>query len=117
MVDAQSTVLEWGRRRKRFEQELSNLSKIESALVVVEASFENCLRQMPSWGKKTVEQNRKAFLRSVIAFQQDYKVPWMFCDGRRLAEIYTFRFLERWWKKEQRRIKHGSEIETAETAA
>lgn len=110
MEDCQSTVLGWGGRRERFEQELSNLSRIESALVVVEASLETCIKEMPSWGTKTVEQNRKSFIRSIIALQQDYRVPWMFCDGRRLAEVFAFRFLERWWKKEQRRVKAAAKI-------
>jgi hypothetical protein len=50
--------------------------------------------------------------RSLIAFQQDYRVPWIFSDSRRMAEIDAFRWLERWWKKqrehdkeEQKRIK------------
>jgi hypothetical protein len=100
LEDAQSTVLGWGERRKRFEQELSNLAKLESAVVVIEASFEDCIQQMVSWGTKTIEQNRKAFVRSVIAFNQDYGVKWHFAGSRRTAEVFTFRWLDRFYRKQ-----------------
>jgi len=110
MEDAQSTVLGWESkqqrdkdlpgRRERFKKELQNLSRLNAAMVVVEATFGDCLRLMPEWGKKPAEHNRKIFFRSVLAWQQDYKVPWLFCDGRRLAEIAAFRFLQRFWDKQ-----------------
>lgn len=108
MADAQGTVLGWDTeyerrteavgRRDRFEKELSNLAKIDAAMVVVEASLHDCLELMPQWGVKSAELNAKIFARSVLAYQQDYKVPWLFAGSRRLAEVMTFRFLERFWK-------------------
>ena len=110
MEDCQSTVMGWENdhqkekglpsRRERFKQELENLSNIENGCVVVEASLGDCLRHMPEWGTKPVYTNRKIFHRSIISFMQEYdSVPWFFCDTRRLAEITTFRYLERFWKK------------------
>lgn len=120
LEDVQGTVLGWSTssqceenlpgRRERFKDELQNLSQLDAAIVVVEATLGDCLRLMPSWGKKSAEVNRKIFFRSVLAFQQDYKVPWCFCDSRRLAEIAAFRFLERFWDK-----KFGKKREAAKT--
>ena len=108
MDDAHGTILGWDTghdrehdhagRRQRFELELANLAKIEAAMVVVEATIGDCMRQMPEWGTKPKNTNAKIFFRSVLAFMQDYRVPWLFCDGRRIAEIATFRFLERFWR-------------------
>lgn len=115
MEDAQGTVLGWDSesdrqkgnlgRRQRFECELANLAKIEAAMVVVEATIGECLRTMPEWGKKDKTLNAKIFFRSVLAYQQDYRVPWMFCDGRRVAEQATYRFLERFWRHHKNEMK------------
>lgn len=107
--DCQGTILGFkDGRRERFESELSNLSKIESGLVVVEGTLAAVVNGVASWGKKTRQQNAKTLLRSILAFNQDYSVPWLFCDSRRLAEVATFRFLERYWKKN---AKEQKEIE------
>lgn len=101
MADAHSTILGFGDgHRARFECELENLSKIEAGLVVVECSLADLLTNAPSYGKRTASQNAKALHRSLIAFIQDYRTPWQFCDGRRLAEQTTFRWLERWHRKQ-----------------
>jgi uncharacterized membrane protein len=101
--DCQTTILGFGDgHRERFEQELANLSSLivggGVAMVVVECSFETLLQSAPQFGRKTAAQNAKTLLRSVIAYQQDYRVPWLFAGSRRMAEIVTFRFLERYWK-------------------
>lgn len=92
-------------RRERFKRELENLAKLDAALVVVEASLEDCLTNVPEWGSKPAHENRKIFNRSILSMMQDFHVPWLFCDSRRLAEIETFRYLERFWRKDQDRIR------------
>lgn len=106
MEDAAGTILGWTAdsadrgRRERFEQELANLSNIECAAVVVECSLGTLLENAPETDHKTAVLNRKILHRSIIAFQQDYSgVQWCFCDTRRMAEVYTFRFLYRFWEK------------------
>jgi DNA excision repair protein ERCC-4 len=106
MDDAHSTLLGWSgdgdvNRRERFECELRNLSNVECAAVVVECSFGQLVDQAPEYdqGKKTRACNAKILERSVIAYQQDYGVPWIFCDDRRSAEVVTFCFLNRFWQK------------------
>lgn len=126
LQDAHGTILGWDGRRERFERELENLSQIEAGLVVVESSFCDLIRLAPARGKRTAAQNAKALFRSVIAFQQDFRVPWQFCENRRLAEQVTFRWLERWHrncvedrKAEEKRLKkmNGRESVEQELAA
>jgi len=109
LEDVQSTVLGWTTkyerdeglpgRRDKFKKELENLEKIEAPLVVIEATLEECLETMPQWGKKTSKLNAEGFNQSILAFLQDYKVNLLFAGSRRLAEVCTFRFLERFWNK------------------
>lgn len=106
MDDAHGTLLGWqidgnNGRRERFECELKNLANVECAAVVVECSFGQLVAQAPEYdqGKKTKACNAKILERSIIAYQQDFGVPWLFCDDRRAAEIVTFRFMERFYEK------------------
>lgn len=100
MDDAHSTILGFaGDRRQRFENELANLSRIEAPLVLVECSLESLLVHAPQWGKKTQQQNAKTLFRSILAYQQDYRVPWMFAGSRLLAEQSAYWFLRRFWAK------------------
>jgi len=88
-------------RRDRFKGELANLEKLDCSLVVVEASLGRCIEEVPEWGVKTAKTNRKILNRTIISFMQDYRVPWLFCDSRRLAEVETYRWLARFWRKAQ----------------
>lgn len=106
MEDCWSTVLGWGGRRQRFEVELENLSQMEAAAVVVESTLPELIERMPQYGVKTKEQNQKSFFRSVLAWQQDHRVQWVFAGSRQLAETFTFRFFERFWRKKQEALKH-----------
>lgn len=115
MEDAHGTILGWDGRRERFECELQNLQAMEACLVVVECSFSDLIRLAPARGKRTAAQNAKAIHRSVIAFMQDYRVPWAFCDGRRMAEVTAFRFLERFHRK-QAEIQKAAEREAKKAA-
>lgn len=86
-------------RRDRFKKELDNLSKLDAAIVVVEGSLASVIADVPEWGDKPAWVNRKIFARSVISMQADYRVPWVFCDSRRLAEVWTFRFFWDFYRK------------------
>ena len=111
--DAHGAFLGWGRRRERFELELENLASFDCAAVVVECSFATLISGAPSRGKKTRGENAKILHRQILAWQQDYRVPWHFCDDRRLAEITAFRILERFWKKRnhQKQLRQVSDPE------
>lgn len=101
MADAHGTILSYGDRQQRFETELENLSTMESAAVVVECSLGDLLTYAPSHGKKTHAENRKILHRRVISWQQDFRVPWLFCDSREFAEVTTFRILQRFVRKQK----------------
>jgi len=105
LEDCQGTILGFGGRRERFEQELRNLSRVEAAMVVVEATFLEVVQRAPETPNKTARQNAKTLNRSILAYLQDYRVPWLFCSGRRHAEVATFRFLERFWRKRAKEEK------------
>jgi hypothetical protein len=101
MEDAHSTFLGFNDgHRERFESELANLSKIESALVLVECSLDQLVKNAPQYGKKTPAQNAKTLFRSVLAWQNDYRtVQWEFAPDRRFAEQIAYWWLHRWWEK------------------
>ena len=57
------------------------------------------VRSIEPHGEKPVEDLRKIVYHSVIAYQQDYRVPWYFCESRRMAEVTAFRLMMRFWRK------------------
>lgn len=104
MDDCHGTVLGWGKRRERFQRELANLAEMEASAVIVECSLGDLLANAPEHGVKTAAENRKMLSRQIIAWQQEYRVPWIFCDSRAMAEIIAYRWMARFWKQQQRRI-------------
>jgi hypothetical protein len=111
LEDAHGTLLGWKNRRDRFKRELANLADMDSAAVVVEASLGEVLAEAPEWGKKTSAENRLALHGTILAWQQEYRVPWIFCDDRRLAEVTAFRLLERFWYMHRREPVYGHKEE------
>ncbi len=112
MADAHNTLLGWKHKRRQFEAELSNLAFMEHACVIVEASLFDMLQYAPSYGIKTMAENREAIRGTIISWTQQYRVPWYFCGkesdadkSRRLAEVFAFRFLERAWRKSKHLLK------------
>lgn len=103
-IDTAAARAEWDtrnsvHRRKRFKAELAKLAGMESAAVVIEASLGDCLANAPQWGKRTASENAKYLHATAIAWQQEFRVPWIFCDDRRLAELTAFRLLEKFWER------------------
>lgn len=101
LSDAHGTILGWGDRRQQFKETLSNLAGLPSSAVIVECSFGELIRSAPARGKKSAGENGKILHRQVMAWMDDYRVPWLFCDNRRLAEITAFRWLYRYWRHHQ----------------
>jgi hypothetical protein len=65
------------------------------AAVVLEASWKDILKTPPQLSKLVP----KTIIRSVLAWQQRYpRVHWWDCDGRRMAELITFRILQRFYQ-------------------
>jgi len=109
--DAHGTILGWGERRERFERELSTLAGLPCSAVVVECTFNDLVELAPEHGVKSASENAKTLFRQVLAWQQDYRVPWVFCRGRRMAEIATYRILERYWRKVQYEKRKSVKVE------
>lgn len=83
-----------GRRRKQFEAEFERMSAMPYAAVVIEADWNMILHSPPAYSKLAP----KTVFRTVLAWQQRYpNVHWNLMGNRRLAEIATFRTLERFW--------------------
>jgi ERCC4-type nuclease len=84
-----------GQGRGRFQRELERLAAMPAAHVVIESSWTGILKDPPERSRllpKTVH-------RSVISWVQRYPtIHWWPMCCRRLAEITTFRILERWLK-------------------
>ncbi len=110
--DAHGTILGWNGRQERFTRELEFLASIECKAVIVEGSLGQVLGSVTARGRRSVDENRRSLYGQVLAWQQDYAVPWIFCDNRRLAEVTTFRILERFWRHERLRLK--SEVKQAQ---
>lgn len=122
--DCQSTVLGFSdNRRERFEKELENLAAIESGLVIVECTLTDLLSDITAYGSRTPEQIARTLHRSILAYQQDYRVPWHFAGSRRRAEKDTFLWLNRFWEKlvrerrRQRKADRREEILNTKLAA
>jgi DNA excision repair protein ERCC-4 len=97
--DAYGTI---GQGRDRFEREIERLNAMPWAAVVVEDSLGHLIESPPVHS----QLDPKTIFRSVIAWQQRYpRVHWVFCDSRRLAEAYTLRALERYWRESQKKAE------------
>lgn len=90
-----------GSQRDRFELEHQRLAKYPhgQACVVIEASWEDILSRPPCHS----QLNPKSVMRTAISWQARYGVPWITTADRRLAEVWTFRFLEKVWQQQKRR--------------
>lgn len=87
-----------GQGRERFVRELERLNAMRWAAVVVEATLHELVTEPPPHS----DLDPKTVFRSVIAWQQRFtRVHWCFAGPRRLAEAYTLRALERYWKDRQ----------------
>ena len=104
--DFYSTILGFeGGHRDRFEKELENLSKVEAPLLVIECTRDQFLMETPELGVKTKQQNAKILYRSILAFEQDYRVPIEWSGSREQAEHDSFRWMYRFWEKKLKPLR------------
>ena len=88
LADLYGTV---GQGRDRFQRELTRLAAMKFAAVVIEATWAEIVTEPPPHTKLPP----KTVFRSVLAWSVRYRIPFLPCGPRRLAEITTFRFLEK----------------------
>lgn len=80
--------------RVRFRREHERLAEMEFAAVVIEASLGRVIQCPPPRTRLLP----KVVYRTALHWMCEYRVPWIFCDDRRMGEITTFRLLARWWE-------------------
>ncbi len=87
-----------GSDRERFERQLARLNELEFGCMVIEAGWTMIMR-----GHRESKMEPESIRGSVIAWQMEYfpRVHWWFCDGKRFAEVTTFRILDRWWRNHE----------------
>jgi hypothetical protein len=76
------------------------MAEMSFAAVVIEASWEQIL----FWPVES-RLNPKSVFRTAISWQQKFGVPWLAMGSRELAEITTFRLLERFYENETEHLK------------
>lgn len=92
LADLYSTL---GQHRDRFEREHQRMAEFKRSMVVIEASWDQILNHPPPQSRL----NPKTILRTSESWYMRYGVPWFAMEDRRLAEIHTFRSLEKAWKE------------------
>lgn len=86
-----------GGGRERFERELARLALMEFAAVVIEATWPELCSDPPPH----TQLPAKIVFRSIVAWSVRYpRVHWFPAGPRRLAEITTFRLLERFVRED-----------------
>lgn len=89
-----------GQGRDRFERELERLADYDFAAVVIEATWPELCADPPP----RTQLPPKTVFRSILAWMVRYPaIRWIPAGPRRLAEVTTFRLLERWLKEEATR--------------
>lgn len=97
--DARSSLLDYREKRENLRETLRCLTGMRYAAIVIECTFGQLLGGVEARGRKTEEEIARTLYQTVIAWQQDLRVPWLFCDSRRLAEVTAYRILERAFRK------------------
>lgn len=88
--------------RDRFEREFERLNQFESASVVVEGELSDVLRH----AKENTELKLQSITGTFDAWRIRYpRVHWIFCIGRRHAELQTLGLLTHFWKEKQKEAK------------
>lgn len=95
-----------GHGRDRFEREHVRMAGMGAgnSCVIIEASWDEILNRPPERSKLLP----KTVFRTFLSWSQKYAVPWYAMESRRLAEVTTFRWLEKWWYALQEQLAEKS---------
>lgn len=80
--------------RDRFKREHERMAEMKSACVIIESTWPEILSGAWEHGVSP-----KVAIRTWLSWSIQYGVPWYAVGPRRLAEVLTFRFLEKFWEK------------------
>lgn len=82
-------------RRTEFEAELERANELKFAAVVLECSWHQLAYEPPPQSRI----NPKCVMRSIFAWMQRYpRVHWLPMGSRAMAEVTTYRLLERFYR-------------------
>lgn len=113
--DAHGTFLSHGVRRERWDRTLAFLAEVPCSAIVVECSFGELIKSVEARGKRSKGTLQKTLHRQVLAWAEDLRVPFHFCDTRRLAEATTLAILERRWREMNGLKKRGTQARQDQT--
>lgn len=100
-----------GQNRRRFEAEHERMSQMNFAAVVVEADAETILKSPPE-GSKLLP---KSVYGTYLSWSMRYGVHWYLCEDRRLAELTTFRLLEKFYSSHVSNVSNTENPQGKET--
>lgn len=86
-----------GPRGERWRRTLDFLAEIECGSIVIEASLGALLGGIKARGKRSATTLRRTLHRQILAWADDTRVPFHFCDSRRLAEVTALAVMRRYW--------------------
>jgi len=82
-----------GKARKRFEECLGRLGRLQSPCIVIEASLDDfCVP--PSYTKIGAAKAAGSY----ISWAQEYRIQVFWCPSREWAERVTLKWLMAWWR-------------------
>lgn len=96
--DAQGTFLAHGDRRDAWLATLDFLASCKTAAVIIEATYKRTVFDITARGRRSKHTLAVTLHRQIIAWQQDYRVPFIFCDDRRFAEETTLQIMRRHYR-------------------
>ncbi len=88
-----------GQGRDRFEREHERMATMQKACVVIEAEWSTIIQAPPEYTRL----KPKCVVRTAMAWWIRYGIPWFTLPGRRAAEQFTFRLLEKFWNEKNRK--------------
>ena len=87
-----------GQGRERFKREHERMESMERAAVVIEAEWSTIIQTPPAYSRL----KPKSVVRTAMSWWIRYGIPWFTLPGRRAAEQFTFRLLEKFWNEKHR---------------
>lgn len=89
--------------RDRFKREHERMAKMQTACVMIEGTWPEIFASNHDHGVSP-----KVAFRTWLSWSIEFGVPWYAVGPRRLAEVMTFRFLQKFWEKNQQSQKSRS---------
>lgn len=104
LEDAIGTFLSHGERRERWLRTLEFLASIKTGAVVIESTFKDIVKNITARGSRSQRDLQRTIYRQVLAWQMDYRIPFVFCDDRRFSERVTLQIFRRHYKHAMKQV-------------